>query len=97
MKHIEIFILDIVDSLGLHPIVGASISLISASFGMLLGSTEFITEGIAQGVKDIFQLIAWICTITVSTLTIIGLVRKELKELKEKKREKTKNNSKKIS
>lgn len=97
MKNLEILIMDIVDSLGLHPVVGTSISLISASIGMMLSSPEFITEGINQGVKDVFQLIAWICTITVSTLTIIGLVRKELKELKDKKRGKTKNNSKKVS
>lgn len=97
MKDLETLISTIVDSLGAHPIVGTCISLISASFGMLLNTTGYIDSGVPNGIKDIFQMIAWVCTITVSMLTVIGFVRKELKESKTRKRGKTKNNSKEVS
>lgn len=92
MKELENILITTIDSLGTHPILGTCISLISASFGMLINTTGYIDSGVPNGIKDIFQMIAWACTITVSLLTIIGFLKKEIKNKKPKRRGRTKNN-----
>jgi len=91
MKDFTESITTVMDGLGAQPIIGTSISLVSASFGMLLNTTGYIDTGIPDGVKDMFQMIAWACTITVSLLTIIGWVKKN-SFIKPKKHGRRKNN-----
>lgn len=85
MKELEHSIGLLIDSLGAHPIVGTAISLITASFGMMLnGNIE--PSGIPEIIKDVFQMTAWTCTIIVSMLTIIGWLRKHSFTSKKKKK-----------
>ena len=86
MKELEHSIGLLIDSLGAHPIVGTAISLITASFGMMLNGQIMETGGIPDLIKDIFQMSAWTCTIIVSLLTIIGWLRKHSFTTKKKKK-----------
>jgi hypothetical protein len=92
MKEFENIIIATINSLGTRPILGTFISLMSTLFGMILNTTGYTDSGIPEGIKDIFQMIAWICTIAVSILTIVGLIKKN-NPIKKKNRGKTKNNS----
>ena len=79
MKEFEHSLALLIDSLGANPIIGTSISLITASFGMMLSGGDFLHDGIPTLIKDVFQMLAWICTIAVSVLTILGWLKKNLK------------------
>ena len=85
MKEFEHSLALLIDSLGANPIIGTSISLITASFGMMLSGGDFLHDGIPTLIKDVFQMLAWVCTIAVSVLTILGWIKKNINFKKKKK------------
>lgn len=75
MKEFEESFIVLIDSLGAQPIIGTILSLTFSALGFTLSVVGNVQIGIADGVKDVFQLLAWSCTIVVSLLTIIGWIK----------------------